>query len=253
MNTEEKDYKEERFEFTLYVNDNIICKRNFKIFNYIENSMNTLEFKETVDRVVKMIDDDLKSKTRVYLWYHYNPQSPTDNEELISPLVDPWTYTFKLTITDNKKEVISKIWDGYAYPRAIRSRIDLSNKYVTVTTKDGQVFSYDKDTYFATNGNRLGFDQEVMKAMIGDKSDVLYQIIKAIREACSVDRDEIRENGYQRNNSTYLSNYTIAEKYGNGDGAKEYTYSLALANRRIERDWERKVAKKTKEYFKNLY
>ena len=70
-NKEIKDYKEERFEFTVYVNDNIICKRNFRIFNYIENSMNTLEFKHKLDEVVKLIDDDLKSKSRVYTWYYY--------------------------------------------------------------------------------------------------------------------------------------------------------------------------------------
>ena len=44
-NKEIKNYKEERFEFTVFVNDNIICKRNFRIYNFIENSMNTLEFK----------------------------------------------------------------------------------------------------------------------------------------------------------------------------------------------------------------
>ena len=64
-NKEIKDYKEERFEFTVYVNDNIICKRNFRIFNYIENSMNTLEFKEKLDEIVRLIDDDLKSKSLV--------------------------------------------------------------------------------------------------------------------------------------------------------------------------------------------
>ena len=39
MENKERDYKEERFEFAIYVNDNIICKRNFRIYNYIENSI----------------------------------------------------------------------------------------------------------------------------------------------------------------------------------------------------------------------
>jgi hypothetical protein len=76
MEIKEKDYKEERFEFTLFVNDNIICKRNFRIFNFIEGSMNTLEFKEKVDEIVKLIDDDLKSKSRVFTWYYFNPNEP---------------------------------------------------------------------------------------------------------------------------------------------------------------------------------
>ena len=128
METKEtKDYKEERFEFTIYVNDNIICKRNFRIFNFIENSMNTLEFKEKLDEIVKLIDDDLKSKSRVYTWYYYNPQFPEENEEFNTKLIEPWACTFKIVISDNKKDVITRIWDGYAYPKFIRDKVDLSN------------------------------------------------------------------------------------------------------------------------------
>ena len=72
---EQKEYREERFEFALYVNDNVICKRNFRINNFIEDSMNSLEFKETVNQIVKMIDDDLKSKSRVYTWYFFDEKA----------------------------------------------------------------------------------------------------------------------------------------------------------------------------------
>ncbi len=58
---------------SIYVNDFIICKRIFKIPNYIEGSMNTVEFKETVDDIVRMIDDDLKDKSSIYTTYYYNP------------------------------------------------------------------------------------------------------------------------------------------------------------------------------------
>ena len=143
INKEIKDYKEERFEFTVFVNDNIICKRNFRIYNFIENSMNTLELKEKVDEIVGIIDDDLKSKSRVYTWHYFNPQFPEDNEEFINPLIEPWACTFKLVISDNKRDVITKIWDGYAYPKYIREKVDLSNKNVKVTNKDGQTFVYD--------------------------------------------------------------------------------------------------------------
>lgn len=262
METKEiKDYKEERFEFTLYVNDNIICKRNFRIFNFIENSMNTLEFKEKVDEIVRMIDDDLKSKSRVYTWYYFNPNSQEENEEFNSPLIEPWTCTFKLVISDNKRDVITKIWDGYAYPKYIREKVDLSNKYVKVVTKDGQVYSYDKDSFFSTNEGRLSFEHEVLKAMINDKQDVLLQITKKICEACSPSRDEIKENNPKghfdiRDNNKYLSKYTVIDEYGNDDDSaksRKYSYSLYLANKKIERDWERSVQKKTDKYFKNLY
>ena len=267
-NKEIKDYKEERFEFALYVNDNIICKRNFRIYNFVENSMNTLEFKTKVDEIVKLIDDDLKSKSRVYTWYYYNPQFPEDNEEFISPLIDPWVCTFKLVISDNKRDVITKIWDGYAYPKYIREKVDLSNKNVKVTNKDGQSFVYEKEAFFKANEGRLTFEHEVLKSMVNDKQDVLLQITKKICEACSPSREEIKDNslkGYfdPRDNSKYLAKYTVIDEYKNDEKTEEvlgkkvkpkkYSYSLYLANKKVEWDWERAVQKKTEKYFKNLY
>ena len=192
-NKEIKDYKEERFEFTVYVNDNIICKRNFRIYNFIENSMNTLEFKEKVDEIVNLIDEDLKSKSRVYSWYYFNPERPEENEEFTSPLIEPWACTFKLVISDNKRDVITKIWDGYGYPRFIRERVDLSNKNVKVVRQDGTSTVYDKETFFNSNKGFLSFEYEVLKGMIMDKPDVLLQITKKICEVCSPSKEEIKE------------------------------------------------------------
>ena len=257
MENKERDYKEERFEFTVYVNDNIICKRNFRIYNFIENSMNTLEFKEKLDEIVHLIDEDLKSKSRVYTWYYFNPQFPEDNEEFISPLIEPWACTFKIVISDNKRDVITKIWDGYAYPKFIRDKVDLGNKNVKVTNKDGQTFSYEKESFFKTNEGRLSFEHEVLKGMIIDKPDVLLQITKKICEVCSPSKEEIKEKGYfdPRENTKYLSKYTVIDDYGNDANGKnkKYSYSLYLANKKIEKDWERAVQAKTNKYFKNLF
>ena len=254
---QERDYKEERFEFTVYVNDNIICKRNFRIYNFIEHSMNTLEFKEKLDEIVHLIDNDLKSKSRVYTWHYFNPEFPNDNEEFISPLIEPWACTFKIVISDNKRDVITKIWDGYAYPKYIRDKVDLSNKYVKITNKDGQTFSYDKETFFKTNEDRLSFEHEVLRGMIIDKPDVLLQITKKICEACSPSKDEIKEKGFfdPKENSKYLSKFTVIDEYGNDDNGevKKYSYSIQLANKKREKEWERAVMDKTKKYFKNLY
>lgn len=257
-----REYKEERFEFAIFVNDNLVCKRNFKIFNFIENSMNTLEFKDTVDNIVKLIDDDLKSKSRVYTWYYYNAEDKDENNEFNSPLLDPWQCTLKFVVYDNKREVISKIWDGYAYPRAIREKIDLSNKWVRMTTKDGKVYTYEKESYLAQNEGRLTPEMYVVKAMIGDKSDVLLQITKRICEACSPSWSEIKEsdaNTYQAVQK-FIDNYTTKEEFKNraADGSvtgPSTTYALTMKeiNKKVEADWANAVSKKTKEYFKNLY
>jgi len=272
---ETKDYKEERFEFTLFVNDNIICKRNFRIYNFIEGSMGTIDFKEKVDEIVNLIDDDLKSKSRVYTWYYFNPKEPEAFEEFAGQPLEPWACTFKFVVSDNKRDVITKIWDGYAYPKPIREKVDLSNKNVKVTNKDGQTFSYDKETFFKANEGRLSFEHEVLKAMILDKPDVLLQITKKICEACSPSREEIKEAGRfnPKDSSKYLTGYTTSEDYypgsetttktdENGETIKvskkigkprRYAYSLALANKRVENAWGRAVAEKTKNYMKSLY
>ena len=254
MENKERDYKEERFEFTVYVNDNIICKRNFRIYNFIENSMNTLEFKEKLDEIVNLIDDDLKAKSRVYTWYYFNPNEPEVFEEFAGKPIEPWACTFKIVISDNKRDVITKIWDGYAYPKFIRDKVDLSNKYVKVTTKDGQTYSYEKESFFKTNEGRLSFEQEVLKGMIIDKPDVLLQITKKICEACSPSKAELKEKFDPRENAKYLSKYTVIDNYGKDEKGKnkKYSYSLYLANKKNEKDWERSVQKKTDRYFRNL-
>lgn len=219
--------------------------------------MNTLEFKEKIDEIVGMIDDDLKSKSRVYTWKYFNPNEIDETDEFHSPLIDHWACTFKLVISDNKRDVITKIWDGYAYPKYIRDKVDLSNKNVKITTKDGKTYVYDKETFFKDNEGRLSFEHEVLKGMIMDKPDVLLQITKKICEACSPSKDEIKEKGYfdPKENAKYLNRYTVTEEYGNDNGekGKKYSYSLYLTNKKIEREWERSLSEKTKNYFKNLY
>ena len=238
-NPKEKKYEAERFEFTLYINDDIICNRNFRINNFVEGSMNSLEFKDCIDDIVKMIDDDLKSKSRIYTWMCYDPEVEDENYEFNKPLIEPWECTFKFVVTDNKRVMMSKIWDGYAYPRRVRTNIDLSNKNVKVITKDGQVYTYDKDAYFKSHEGRLSFDQELIKAMIGDKQDVLRKITKRICEACSPYKTDTRPL------DVIKGEYTMVADYGD----KKYNLSMRDDARKYISEWSKAVMGKTKSYF----
>jgi hypothetical protein len=229
VNLKEQGYKEERFEFALYVNNNIICKRNFKINDFIEHSMESVEFKDKVEEIVDMIDNDLKSKSRVYTWYYFNPDEPDTFEEYAGKPTEPWECTFRFEVSDRTKTVISKIWDGYAYPRPIRDKVDISNKFVKVMSKDGKVYTYDKESFFKTNEDRLSFEQQVLKAMIGDKSDLLIQITKKICEACSTHDSTF----------TSVSDYTLSQDYGKDkdDNTVTYNFNIEAQNRKLEKKW----------------
>ena len=243
QNQQPREYREERFEFALYVNEKLICKRNFRINNYIDGSMSTLDFKNAMNGICSMIDDDLKSKSRVYTWYYFDEENP--DEEFVLPTLEPWESTFKFVVTDNKKEVFTKIWDGYGYPKAIRDKVDIANKTIKITTKDGSVYTYDKENYFKEYEGRLAPEIYVMKAMMGDKPDLLIAITRRICEVCSP-----REDGYQTIKD-YITDevYNIVDENGNVVGSKKYTLSLNKLRHKTMAEWGAAVAEKTKQYF----
>lgn len=253
----ENEYREERFDYAVYVNDFIICKRNFKINNFIEGSMETLEFKDCVEKIVNLIDDDLKSKSRVYLWRYYNPDFPDAEPELVSPLIEPWACTFKFVVYDRGKEVISKIWDGYAYPKYVRDRVDLSNKYIRVNS-GGVTYSYDKYSFFSGDNERLTFDQEMLKAMIMDKPDLLLIIVKKICEYCSPTKEELGGRRFldSREAAKFISAFTQTESFAETSGSekkKDYSFAVSSDFKKKMDEWGRYLSKKTKNYMKTLY
>lgn len=61
-----RDYKE-RWEFKLTVGENIICQRYFRINNFNEQCIYSTDLMDTINYVVHVIDNELKSKTADYL------------------------------------------------------------------------------------------------------------------------------------------------------------------------------------------
>lgn len=266
MDKQEKNYKEGRFEFTVYVNDHIICKRNFSIPNYIENSMNTEEFKSTVDDIVRLVDNDLKSKSRVYTWHFYNPMPEQHSSEFSDPLLKPWECTFKLVISDNHRDVISKIWDGYAYPKFVRDKVDLTNKNVRIVTRDGNVQTYDKDSFFKGKDGKLSIELETIKGMILDKPDELYQITRMICDTCGAKDYASKKDAIFTTSGVYRNVDYARDENGNaiiaGDSdtvlrktgpSRKYSYRLKDINRKFISDWGKAVSEKTKTYQNTLY
>lgn len=254
----EKIYKEDRFEFAFFENENLICKRNFRINGYIDGSMQTADFKDVMDGIVAAIDNDLKSKSRVYTWV-YGDNSQTYQElpqELTSPLIDPWTCVFKFVVYDNHVPVIERIWDGRYYPKMVRDRVDITNKTVKITNHDGATFSFDKESFFRDN-QFLDLSPETycIRAMIMDKPDLLYWITKTICKACSPSEEGYATIKDYVDSETFHNDKITKKNNSKADIAaksRKYTYNIKKYNKRIDSIWGKAVAEKTKAYFASL-
>ena len=214
---DKKPFKREkgRFEFALFINDFLVCKRNFHINGYIDKSMQTSEFKNEVDKMVELIDNDLKSKSRVYMHYHlpvfdtvggkveYTEWEP---EIMTEPLSEEGLSVLKFTIYDNGEEVLSKTWDARYYPMYVRKNIDLTNRQVKIIKGENSTI-YDKEKFFESHGNQLSGDLYILKQMIYDKEDLVPIIQKMVYEVCS------SFDGYYEK----ISDYHTVEEYNNCD------------------------------------
>lgn len=58
-----------KFQFLVWANENVICQRYFKINGFNENALYSAEFTDCLNGVVETIKEDLKNKSKVYMWY----------------------------------------------------------------------------------------------------------------------------------------------------------------------------------------
>jgi len=196
---EKKDFSkiDYRFSYVLSVNDLentnnevIICKRDFNINNFDASSLRSIELKEAIDDIVRLIDRDLKSKSRVYTWcnmtltiqktvrgnrklgvYHGDLEESKDiSPEFTNTINASQITTFKFTFFDGLKPVITKIWSGDNYPFTVRNSVDLTNK---------------KYKYDSVNIQALDFTRSIAQRSAVDRPDLTAIIMKHLCSVCS--------------------------------------------------------------------
>lgn len=263
---QKREYHKERFQFVLSVNDNIICQRYFRINGFNEDSLYSLELKETIDEITigmissipltgmdlsligmdrGLINSDLVSKSRVYLWYtnnkmpvkltgFENPSEVTyveyeniedDMEVWADKFQNHWEAIFKFSFLVDEKEVCTRIWDGSSYPKYVRDSVDITNK---------------KSSYENEDPNRLSFSVNLIRHMTIDKTDLVYSIIEKLCDVLS---------------STYTKQYyyTKVLNYTNGSKTKRGKKTYHLNNKQYINSLEKLYASKTKQYMDSLY
>lgn len=254
-------YKE-RFQFLLWVNENIICQRYFKINGFNNDSLESVEFKETMDRVVGMIQSDLISKSRIFMWYtreepvklcgftsnlgkcnwvdiahltsaQYDGKVELSNGEVIEKSYFEYPEDMIDTYSDNEK---LPQWDV-----TFKFQMLVDEKPVYERIWDGTVYpKYVRNGVDLTNSDVLYKDKEpsslhfsfaIIRHMTLGKIDLVYHIIKQICEVMS----------YRFEDS---DKYTKSVDYSD----REYSLSLYEVNRHWVDEAKKAYRDKTKQW-----
>lgn len=261
------DYKEP-YEFRLLIGDSIICQRYFKINNFNQLSLSSVELTETIRRCANMIDDDLKSKSRVYAW-HMSPIVFETEEEMrawfsIPENASKIKFYDNIAVRDensseffwNGEELIpceKRIYDGtFTTPLSEKDVLTyefafyVNEKKVASTIFEG-VYPYfirrnidlsnTRGKFEGDDLTRLTFESYILNRLVYDRQDLIKKIVKEICYVCSS-----AENNY----------YTQEVTFVNNDMSKT-SYNLNINDQKVLNSKYAKEIAKAKEYYQGNY
>ena len=235
-----------KFQFLIWVNNNVICQRYFKINGFNEESVYTEEFSNCMNGIVDSIQDDLKSKSRVFMWYTNMTEPMKIRGFLNDEEVEKYGDSFLGLITDPNVsgEIVAP--DGKTFNKEyIQYAIDETNEYGEIERpKDGEfVFKFsfliddvpvferiwDGNVYpkFVRNGvdltnnyasydtkdaSALSFGAAIIRYMQKGKTNLISDFIRRICETLSNTFTEKYE--YTKEMSVYgINNKIDKERY----------------------------------------
>ena len=262
------DYKEP-YEFRLLIGDSIICQRYFRINNFNQLSLTSMELTDTIRSCAEMIDEDLKSKSRIYTW-HMSPIVFETEEEMRKWFANPY-YAEKVRLSENiviKDENASEyIWDGENLI-ACENKINdgtftseltekdvvnyefafyVNDKKIASTMFEG-VYPYfirrnidlsnTRGKFEGEDTTRLGFESYILNRLVYDRQDLIKKIVKELCHVCSGTDD---------------SYYTQTETFTKPNGEK-VTYNLNINDPKIlKAKYAKEIAKAKKYLYGGVY
>lgn len=122
MTTTKKEFSkyQGKFEFTIYLNNNIIVQRYFPIIGFNEAAINSLNFKDAVDFCVDTIQLHLKNKSLDFMndsarLYYEDPNfDKSDANDMI-----------KIIVKSDNKQIAYREFSANVYPPKVRYTIDI--------------------------------------------------------------------------------------------------------------------------------
>ena len=145
MNTDTSQKKEfkkgsQPFEFTIYLNDNIIVQRFFNVIGFNGKAINSMNFKETIDYNKEIIENHLKVKTLDFMndnsrMFYENPNYDQNSSK----------DKLKIVVKHNDKLIAYREWDATIYPVKVRYSVDIREHIYEMITKIQKCLSEKND------------------------------------------------------------------------------------------------------------
>lgn len=267
--TVDNEAYKERFQFILWANDNIVCQRYFKVNGYNNESLKSLEFKETMDRIVGLIQKDLVSKSRVFMWYtreepikltgfannldnvedtdvvllthpQYEGSVQLSNGEIVNKTHFTYPEELEDTYTDNEKLP--------EYEVTFKFQMLVDEKPVYESIWDGTVYpkyvrngvdlSNSDSSYRDREPSSLHFSFAIIRHMTYGKIDLIYHIIRQICDVMSYRFEEsdrytkrVTYGDKRYLLSTYNKDYVDVARKATMDKTRMYQAELTRAEK----------------------
>lgn len=135
MENNNKKMEEQRFEFLLRINGNIICQRYFHIKGFNEESLGSFELHNMAHDCVNVLKDDLKEKSIDYLWRYFDPYKLQTEDEINKKGIYDKNDNFELEVKIDKKMVIKRGFSGCPYPPKVRYQVDIKDIVYDIISK----------------------------------------------------------------------------------------------------------------------
>ena len=233
-------YKE-RFEFRLTVGDDIICQRYFRIGNFNPLSLKSMELSDTIRACAQTIDDDLKSKSLIYLEifaprifntmeeFEKYIEAEKNRNSLIRGegvvIRNNKNHDFAWNGVDNIVPLDFKFEDGefseplteddyvtYKFAFLDYGREVCSATWVGVYprfVRNSVDLSNKRGKLDPTDIYRVGFEQYILYKLVEGRNDLVWRLVKDICYACSETDDfytTVLEYTDEKSGKTYVYN-----------------------------------------------
>lgn len=232
-----------KFQFLIWANDNVICQRYFKINGFNEDAVYTAEFADCMEGIVRSIQEDLESKSRIFMWYTDTTLPVKTNGFLTEEEVEKYGSNFFAVMVDDSITGDVEAPDGKIFHKAYINYPASDNVENDRPTDGEMVFKFsfliddvpvyekiwDGNVYpkFVRNGvdltnvyasfdnkdmSSLNFGSAIVRHMQMGKINLISDFIRRICETLS--NNYIDKYEYTKNMGVYKTNNVIdREKY----------------------------------------